>query len=150
MNTPSKCGSALDQSHSSRKLCFLSALSIVEHKKSIHLIFSIYLSIILAPFLKRFLCLLASQSTGHSLSLLGEGVIQKRSNKLAIIQQWVSPRAFIIQMPGLSRSCSGRPLIHTERVREIIASVRWTLKRGRPLFSSDPASQDHSLIPDPR
>lgn len=144
-----KGGFPLDQSHTRRKLCFLSALSIVEHKKSIHLIFSIYFPIILAPFLKRFLCLLASQSTGHSLSLFGEGVTQKRSNKLAIIQQWVSPRAFIIQMSGLFRFCSGRPLIHPKRVREIIASVRWTFKRGRPLFSSDPASQDHSLIPHP-
>lgn len=145
----SKGGFTLDQSHTRRKLCFLSALSIVEHKKSIHLIFFVYFSIILALLLKRFLCLLASQSTGHSLSLLGERVTQKRSNKLAIIQQWVSPRAFVIQMSGLSGSCSGRPLIHPERVREIIASVRWTLKGGRPLFSSDPASQDHSLIPHP-
>ncbi len=62
----------------------------------------------------------------------------------------MSPRAFIIQMLGLSGSCSGRPLIQTGRVMEIIASVRWTLKRGSSLFSSDPASQDHSLIPDPR
>lgn len=131
------------------QLCFLRALSIVEHKKSIHLTFSTHLSIILAPFLKRFLCLLASQSPEHSLSLFGKRVTQKRCNKLAIIQQWVSLRAFIIQMPGLFGSCSGRPLIHTERVREIIASVRWTLKRGRPLLSPDPASQDHSLILDP-
>lgn len=39
--------------------------------------------------------------------------------------------------------------IHTEGVREIIASVRWTLKRRRPLFASDPRSQDQSLIPRP-
>lgn len=102
------------------------------------------------PLPEAFPLLAASQSTGHSLSLLGVGVPHKRSNKPAIIQQWVSPPAFIIQMHGLSGSCSGRLLIHTDRVREIIASVRWTLKRGRPLFSSDPASQDRSLIPDPR
>lgn len=135
----------LDHSNISTKLCFLRAFPSLNTKRNIHLIFSI----IPASFPKRFLCLLASQSTGYLLSLLGEGVTQKHSNKLAIIQQWVSPKVFIIQMTGLSWSCSGRQLIHTRRVREIIASVRWTLQRGRLLFSSDPKSQDHSLISDP-
>lgn len=82
VNKSLKGGSVLAQSHRRRKLCFLRALSIVEHKKSIHLAFSIHLSIILAPFLKRFLCLLASQSAEHSLSLFGKRLAQKRCNKL--------------------------------------------------------------------
>lgn len=47
-------------------------------------------------------CLLASRPAGQPLSLLGEAATQKRSNKPAMVQQWVSLRAFVMEMPGLS------------------------------------------------
>lgn len=110
-------------------------------RRGIQLLTLVHLSIIPAPYLTEALPTYTGLSITRTLTELfqKEPVIHKPSNILAIIQQWLSPRAFIFEIPGHSGSCCGKSCIDSESQGDYCQCK---------MLPYDLGSQDHSLILD--